>query len=178
MAMHRQYGQDMTGRKPVVTFYAEEGNFTRNENMLTDQGNARGGSFASQLYEGDEVQVYVSTDVDMTVAVLSTGLAIGRVKYITGDIPKATATSGTFVRRIASVEVDGFIEKVQLVHDNQAIQAGDFLAVASGHKDVYNKEEDSGSQPTSLIALQHADASSGKYIKVLRRIAQSANEAD
>lgn len=166
---------EITGHKPRVTFNLEEGNFTRNDDFLSDQGPTKGGSFASQLKVGDEVQIY--TGADMTVQALTNGIAIGRIanrpEYTV--LPKVTTNSGGYVRRIATVELDGTIDRVKLADNNQLITPGTYLAVAAGKTSLYDKDEDS--QTTNLIALQSAGASSGKYIRVLR-LGQSAVAAD
>lgn len=167
-------GIDRTGKKSGVTFYFEEGNFTRNENMDTDFGPSKGGSFASRMQDGMEVQICSSAD--WTVEKLASGIAIGRVNspVIEGDLPRANANSGTYQRRFGRVEVDGSIARVKLIATNQQIAAGDPLAVSGAGKTEYDKEEDT---TTNVYALEAAAANSGKYIDVFRK-GVSQNVAD
>lgn len=161
-----------------ITFDIEEGNFTRNDSLLTDKGIAKGGSFATEVTEGMAVQIYVSTGVDMTLEKAASGIVVGFVDGpLRGGLPKATANSGTYTRRYANVTLVGYkLIRVKLVAGNAAVAPGDYLALDST-KIGYDKEEDSASQPTNVIALETAGASSGLAIWALEG-GNVANEAD
>lgn len=157
---------DLTGRKSGVTFYVEEGNFTRNELMDTDFGPSKGGSFASRAKEGMEVQIYASAD--NTVAPLSTGIAIGRINSprLQGSLPKSSQLSGAYTRRRCRVELDGDLGKVELLSTNQAISPGDALGMSTSDTTKYDKEEDT---TTNVYALESAEANAGGFIRVFRK---------
>jgi len=167
-------GIDLLGDKRGVSFYVEEGNFTRNELMDTDFGPSKGGSFASRAQDGLEVQIYASAD--NTVAPLSTGIAIGRINspIFEGALPKATANSGTYQRRLCRVELDGSLGKVKLIATNQEITPGTPLGVSASDKTAYDKEEDAA---TNVYAFEAVAANAGGYVKVFRK-GVSQNVAD
>ena len=58
----------------------------------------------------------------------------------------------------------GNVHKVKLDAANQAITPGTYLAIDTTNKNGFDKEEDAASQPTNVIALESADASSGASI--------------
>jgi hypothetical protein len=157
------------------TFDIEEGNFTRNDSMITDKGIAKGGSFATEVTDGMAVQIYVSTGVDMTLQKGASGTVVGFVDGpLRGALPKATASSGTYTRRYANVTLVGYrLIRVKLVAGNAAVAPGDSLAIDST-KIGYDKEEDS---TTNVIAMETAGASSGLAIWALEK-GVAANEAD
>ena len=144
--------------------FLEEGNFTRNDNFRGDNGITRGGSYAAQVNNGDLVQIY--TGADRTVEKSSTGITIG---YVDGEPiyenPAASATSGNYTRARGNIVLmGGNVHKVKLDAANQAITPGTYLAIDTTNKNGFDKEEDAASQPTNVIALESADASSGVSI--------------
>ena len=145
------------------SMYLEEGNFTRNNALLTDSGIAGGGSFAAQLSDGDLVQIYANASTDRVCQKSASGLEIG---YLDGDpvgaLPAASANSGAYTRRKGNVVLmGGRVHKVKLDAANQAITAGDSLAIDTTNKNAFDKEEDTTS---NVIALESAGASSGASI--------------
>lgn len=157
------------------TFDIEEGNFTRNNELITDKGIAKGGSFATPVSDGMAVQIYVSSGVDMTLQKAASGTVVGFVDGpLRGPLPKATASSGNYVRRYANVTLVGYrLIRVKLVAANAAVAPGDSLALDST-KMGYDKEEDTTS---NVIAMETAGASSGLAIWALEK-GPIANEAD
>lgn len=156
-----------------ITFDVEEGNFTRNDAMLTDKGISGGGSFATEVTDGMAVQIYVGAD--MTVQKAASGIVIGFVDGpVRGGLPKSTLTTGNYTRRYANVTLQGFkLIRVKLVAANAAVGPGDYLALDST-KIGYDKEEDTTS---NVIAMETAGASSGLSIWALEK-GVIANEAD
>jgi len=160
---------DITGRKPRITFFLNVGNFTRDEDMLTDQGPAKGGSYATDIPEYTEVQI--NTTYDNTVEPLTTGVPIGRVgnRMEVVKLPKVTTTYANLTdeqKPIATIEVDGTIDYVKVVHDNAAIAPGDAVAIATGHKDAYNKEEDAVT--LYAFSLMTVAQNAGGYMRIFR----------
>lgn len=147
------------------TFLIEEGNFTYNEKTLTHGGYEEGGSFASQLNDGDFVEIY--TEADRTLQKSASGIQVGFIDGDPrGDLPYANKTSGNYVRRKANIELIGWKRiTVKLISTNQAIKPGDYLGIAAG-KNVMDKEEDAS---TNVVAIQAAGASSGKTIEALAK---------
>jgi hypothetical protein len=148
------------------TFDLEEGNFTYNEKTLLKSGEYReGGSFASQLDDGDFVEI--CTSADKTVQLSASGIQIG---FIDGDprgpLPGESKTSGNYTRRYGNIVLVGWKRvRVKLIATNQAVSPGDYLGIASG-KNVMDKEEDT---TTNIVAIESADASSGIYIDALAK---------
>lgn len=170
---------DITGRKPRITFFLYEGNFTRNDDMLTDQGPAKGGSYATTMDEYTEVQI--NTSYDMHVEPLASGVPIGRIanRPEVVKLPKISTIFASLTdeqKRIATVEVDGTIDYVKVVHDNAAIAPGDAVAVATGHKNAYNKEEDAVTK--YAYALTTVAQNAGGYVRIFRPDSAIAVEAD
>lgn len=168
---------DATGRKPSIRVYLEEGNFTFSEELDTIYGEVPGGSFASRIGKNTEVQVY--TGADRTVQVLSTGISVGVTRtQPKGTLPNANKTSGNYPRRQATIDLYGELEWIPLADDNAAISPGDYLALATGDAQHYDKEEDAGNQPTALVAFESRDSSEGGSILAIRISRAPAFEAD
>ena len=167
------YDQDVTGEKKIITFDAEEGNFTAST-VLTRRGYADGGSFAAELLPGTEVEIV--TTVDKCVQKAASGIYIGKVvTFPDGAIPSTTKASGAYVRRVVGVELAyGHIVRRKLISTNQAVSPGDYIALANAAKTQFDKEEDTTS---NLIALEAAGASSGKYIDCWQ-IGKAQTQAD
>ena len=159
-------GMNIDGTTPGITFFINEGNFTRNENMDTDFGPSKGGAFASRGNKGLEVQID-PTD-DMTCTPLTTGVGLGRITSADpeGPLPRANKTAGNYPKRIVRVEPDGKIDKVRLADTHAAIVPGNSLAVDLTDKSRYVLEED---VTTNVFALQAKSANEGGFIKVLRK---------
>jgi hypothetical protein len=184
------------------TLFLEEGAFTRNEEVLTDQGLARGGTFANQIFEGIERRLGsevgicpagVSNQVaagtaDNTVCILGTGvIPIGRVAGpIIGDLPRQNAAAGTFTRRKAAIEIDGKTEYIRLkgtalleagtavsTNGNAAITPGMYLGVVvSGGHDAEYDKMSNQSTATNVIAMETRAANAAGYLRVFRPFGQ------
>lgn len=146
------------------TLDLEEGNFTYNAKTITQTGYAKGGSFASELQDGDLVEIYASAD--KCVQKSATGVQVG---FIDGDpvgpIPGSTLSSGNYTRRQANIVAPGAdFYKIQLDASNQAIVPGYYLAIDTTNKDAFDKEEDTTS---NIVALESAAATSGDSILCL-----------
>jgi hypothetical protein len=152
-----------TGGKPNPTFSLNEGTFTVNNEMLTNEGNKTGGSFASMIKKGMEVEI--DTTYDTTVKPYSSGISIGIVGIPEGELPKATLSVPNYVMRIASVDVDGELDWIKMADTHVAVTPGLYLANAAA-ADEYVVEEDT---TTNIIALQGRAENETGYILVLRR---------
>lgn len=155
------------------SFDVEEGNFTRNNAILSDKGIVGGGSFATEVTDGMWVEVY--TGADMCVQKAASGIQIGFVDGdLRGALPASSLTSGNYTRRYANITLVGFkLIRAKLVAANGAVSPGDYLAIDST-KVGYDKEEDTTS---NVVALETAGASSGKAIWALEKGA-AASEGD
>lgn len=158
------------------TFNLEEGNFTRNDELISDKGLVGGGSFAAGLKSGDFVEI--STAADKTVALAANGIVIGFLDGpARGRLPSTSKNSGQYTRRYGNITLVGYRKiRVKLVAANAEIACGDYLALDST-KIGFDKEEDVQSQPTNVVAIEAAAATSGKTIWALER-GPVVNEAD
>lgn len=156
------------------TFDLEEGNFTRNDSLITDKGIAKGGSFAAEVSEGEFVQIY--TSADNTVQTAASGIVIGFLDGpARGRLPAASKNSGQYTRRYGNITLVGFRKiRAKLVAANAAVAPGDYLALDST-KIGFDKEEDNTT--STVIALETADSSTGKAIWALEK-GPVPNEAD
>lgn len=165
---------DGTGRKPSIRVYLEEGNFTYSATLDTIYGEVPGGSFASRIGKNTEVQIY--TGADRTVQVFSNGISVGVTRTKPkGTLPTANKTSGNYPRRQATIDLYGELEWVPIASDNAAINPGDYLALATGDAQHYDKEEDT---TTNLVAFESRDASEGGSILAIRLGKGAQFEAD
>lgn len=148
------------------TFDLEEGNFTYNEKTLIQSGEYReGGTFASQLDDGDFVEI--CTTADRTVQKSASGIQIG---FIDGDpkgpLPASSKSSGAYTRRYGNITLVGWERiRVKLTDTNAEIDPGMYLGVAAG-KNEMDKEEDT---TTNVVAIESAASSSGLYIDALAK---------
>lgn len=145
-----------------LPFFVEEGNYTVMESVQGIAGNDEVGVFSAPVHKGDFVTL---TDEDNVVApATDSDKIIGQVidhPQFYGDRPNATATSGNYNRRIATVQLWGdFVHALQLVEENSAIAVGDAVEYAGDN--AFDKA-DSG----DTIALESAKAGSGAKIPVL-----------
>lgn len=152
-----------TGGKPNPTFYLNEGTFTVNTAMLTNEGTKTGGAFAGMVSEGMEVEI--DTTYDVTVKPYSSGINIGIVGKPEGELPKATLSVPNYVMRIAAVDIDGELDWIKMADTHAAVTPGLYLANATT-ADEYVVEEDT---TTNIIALQSRAQNETGYILVLRR---------
>ena len=145
-----------------LPFFVEEGNYTVMESVQGIAGNDEVGVFSAPVHKGDFVTL---TDEDNVVApATDSDKIIGQVidhPQFYSDRPNATATSGNYNRRIATVQlwVD-FVHALQLVEENSAIAVGDAVEYAGDN--AFDKAN-SG----DTIALESAKAGSGAKIPVL-----------
>lgn len=148
-----------------ATFDLEEGNFTRNDAVITDKGLVGGGSFAAEVSEGEFVEIY--TGADNTVQTAASGITIGFMDGpARGAIPKSSLTSGQYTRRYGNITLVGWRKiRAKLVAANAAVSPGNYLALDST-KIGFDKEEDTTS---NVIAIESAGPSSGKAIWALEK---------
>lgn len=168
---------DATGRKPGIRVYLNEGNFTFNPEMDTIQGELPGGTFASRI--GKNTEVEIDPNNDLTVRTFSSGISIGVTRTKPkGTLPRASKTAGQYKKRTAGMDLYGEVEQIPLVSDNAAIKPGDYLALATGNAKQYDKEEDTSSVTTNLVAFQSRGASEGGSILAIRLGKGAQYEAD
>ena len=156
-----------------MSFNLEEGNFTRGT-FRADEGVAKGGTYAAEIEDGDFVEIV--TTADKCVQKAATGIKIG---YMDGDPlytnPSSSLTSGNYTRATGNIILmGGNVHKVKLDAGNQKVAPGDYLAIDTTNKNALDKEEDT---TTNIIALEAADASSGKAILAFVR-GNPVTEAD
>ena len=145
-----------------LPFFVEEGNYTVMESVQGIAGNDEVGVFSAPVHKGDFVTL---TEEDNVVApATDSDKIIGQVidhPQFYGNRPNATATSGNYNRRIATVQLWGdFVHALQLVEENSAIAVGDAVEYAGDN--AFDKAN-SG----DTIALESAKAGSGAKIPVL-----------
>lgn len=165
---------DATGRKPGISVYLNEGNFTFNPEMDTIKGELPGGTFASRI--GKNTEVEIDPSADYTVKKFVNGISIGVTRTKPqGTLPRASKTAGQYEKRTAGLDLYGEIEQIPLVDDNAAIVPGNYLALATGNSKQYDKEEDT---TTNLVAFQIRGASEGGSILAIRLGKGAQYEAD
>lgn len=156
---------NVAGNTPQITFYVNEGAFTRNDEIDTDEGLKRGGSFAKPGKKGMEMQV--CTSKDRCVEPLSTGIPIGRLMgRPKGNLPKADAAEFAYPMRKEKLEVYGELDWVQLVDVHAAVTPGTYLAVDRTDPSRYVIEEDAA---TNIVALESRAQNETGNILVFRK---------
>lgn len=156
---------NITGNAPQVTFYVNEGAFTRNNEMDTDEGLKRGGSFASPGKKGMEMQI--CTSKDRCVEPLSTGIPIGRLMgRPKGNLPKADAAEFAYPMRKEKLELYGELDWVQLVDTHAEVTPGTYLAIDRTDPSKYVIEEDGA---TNIVALETRAQNETGNILVFRK---------
>lgn len=144
-------------------FFVEEGNYTVMESVQGIAGNDTVGVFSAPVHKYD----YVALDTEDKVVKLATAndTIIGQVidhPTFYGDRPNETSTSGTYNRRIATVQLWGdHIKAFKLKDANKAVAVGDSIEY------VGDNEFDKATNSTSSIALTSAKANTGAKISVL-----------
>lgn len=144
-------------------FFVEEGNYTVMESVQGIAGNDSVGVFSAPIHKGD----YVKLGTEDKVVELATqgdkiiGQVIDHPQFY-GDRPNETSTSGTYNRRIATVQLWGdHVKAFKLKEDNKAVAVGDSIVFTG------DNEFDKASGTTDSIALQSAKANTGAKITVL-----------
>lgn len=157
--------QSATDESAGVTFYVNEGAFTRNEEMDTDEGLKRGGAFATPGKKGMEMQI--CTSKDRCVEPLSTGIPIGRLMARPkGNLPRADAAEFAYPMRKEKLQIYGELDWIQLVDTHAEVTPGTYLAVDRTDPSKYVIEEDSA---TDIIALETRAVNETGNILVLRK---------
>ena len=153
-----------TGRMPSITFYLNEGNFTRNENMDTDEGWKRGGAFASQAQKGMDMQI--STSADRTVEPFSSGILIGRLRTRPhGTLPKVTVAAGAYTPRKGTLDLYGEIDWIQIDDTHAAITPGTYLEADGSNPGRYKIK----ATATNVIALESRAINETGYLLVYKK---------
>ena len=147
-----------------LPFDVKEGDYTVRESVINGAGNTDAGYFASPVHKGDFVKL--STGADWLVEVAGNGdTIIGEVidnPVFYGDRPQASATDGSYTRRKATIRLWGdYVKALPLKADNSAVTVGNSIKYTGSGK------FDKNASSTSSIALESADANSGKKIAVL-----------
>lgn len=145
-----------------LPFFVEEGNYTVMESVQGIAGNDEVGVFSAPVHKGDFVKL---TSEDQVVApATANDKIIGQVidhPQFYGNRPNETSTSGSYNRRIATVQLWGdFVHALQLKAENKAVAVGD--AVEYVGNNVFDKAN-SG----NTIALESAKAGEESKIAVL-----------
>jgi len=148
-----------------LPFDLKEGNYTVTEGVIEGSGNTDVGYFASPIHKGDFVKL--DTSADWLVAKAGDGdTIIGEVidnPQFYGDRPQASANDGYYTRRKATVRLWGdYVKALTLKSDNSAVTVGNCIKYTGS-----NKFDKNSSSTTDSIALESADANSGKKIAVL-----------
>ena len=144
-------------------FFVEEGDYTVMESVQGIAGNDTVGVFSAPVHKYD----YVALDTEDKVVKVATenDTIIGQVidhPQFYGDRPNETSTSGTYNRRIATVQLWGdHIKAFKLADDNTAVAVGDSIEY------VGDNEFDKATNSTDSIALTSAKANTGAKISVL-----------
>lgn len=157
--------QSATNESQGVTFFVNEGAFTRNEEMDTDEGLKRGGAFAKPGRKGMEMQI--CTSKDRCIEPLSTGIPIGRLMARPkGNLPRANAAEFAYPMRKEKIEVYGELDWIQLADVHGQVTPGTYLAVDRSDPSLYVIEEDT---TTNMIALETRAENETGNILVFRR---------
>ena len=148
-----------------LPFDVKEGNYTVTEGVIEGAGSTDVGYFASPIHKGDFVKL--STGADWLVEKAGDGdTIIGEVidnPVFYGDRPQASKNDGQYTRRKATVRLWGdYVKALPLVSTNSAVTVGNCIKYVGS-----NKFDKNSSSTTDSIALESADANSGKKIAVL-----------
>lgn len=155
-----------TGNMPSIDFQLNEGNFTRDEDMDTDEGWKRGGHFANKARKGMEMQI--STVDDMTVEPLSSGIPIGRLRSRShGTIPTSDATMGNYQMRRGPLDLYGELDWVQLNDTHGAITPTTYLTADLSNQGRYKLSPSNAE--TNVVALQSRAQNETGYIMVFKK---------
>ena len=144
-------------------FFVEEGDYTVMESVQGIAGNDTVGVFSAPVHKYD----FVALDTEDKVVKVATAedTIIGQVidhPQFYGDRPNETSTSGTYNRRIATVQLWGdHIKAFKLADDNKAVAVGDSIEY------VGDNEFDKATNSTDSVALTSAKANTGAKISVL-----------
>lgn len=144
-------------------FFVEEGDYTVMESVQGIAGNDTVGVFSAPVHKYD----FVALDTEDKVVKVATAndTIIGQVidhPQFYGDRPNETSTSGTYNRRIATVQLWGdHIKAFKLKDANKAVAVGDSIEY------VGNNEFDKATNSTDSVALTSAKANTGAKISVL-----------
>lgn len=151
-----------------IPMFLEEGNLTVETDGIHDVGEGNQYTFSARLRKGD---VVVLSTADLTAAKAAAGVTeilgviIDRPAWV-GTKPTASASSGNYQRRIATVRVYGAgVYPVKLEAANTAITVGKSVkpgATTAGRFDLYH-----ATNLNNTRAIQAAGASSGAEIAVI-----------
>lgn len=144
-------------------FFVEEGDYEIVESVQGIAGNDTVGRFTAPVHKGDFVKL---TSDDKVVAVAGKNdTIIGQVidhPQFYGDRPNEDAESGTYNRRIATVQLWGdHVKALKLKEANKAVAVGDSLVYEG------DNEFDKATNATDSIALTSAKANTGAKVTVL-----------
>lgn len=142
-----------------LPFYCEEGDFE----IVVSAENEEVPTYSDQIRVGDYVALEGTSDMCVKKAGeddVIIGVVISNPEYH-GDRPAQTSASGTYNRRMCTVQLFGYYaHTVELTAENAAVSVGD--AVEYLGDNLFDKGDDG-----NTIALESAAALSGKKICVL-----------